>query len=103
MIDVYKIAQELRDKLLEYDDFIGLYLYGSQIMGTATPESDIDIIAIFKNEKEYKQELAITKHLLDIELKNEVIIDFHPMTMEMLNLNYIFFNEVKKGLFYGAK
>lgn len=99
-MDVKEIAQQLRDRLKKYDDFQGLYLYGSQVKGTARPDSDIDIIAVFNNYPAYKKRKLILGEALDIELDQNVFIDLHPMTIDELNLNYIFFNEVKKGLYY---
>lgn len=99
-MDPKKIAQELRDKLKKYDDFQGLYLYGSHVKGTATPTSDVDIIAVFSNINHNKKR-SIHGEALEIELNENIFIDLHPMTLDELNLNYIFFDEVKKGLFYG--
>lgn len=100
-MNVQEIAQKLRDKLKQYDDFQGLYLYGSQVKGTAEPHSDVDIVAIFKQDPNYDKRRSIFGEVLDIELDYDIFIDFHPMTENELNLNYIFFNEIKKGLFYG--
>lgn len=99
-MDVKEIAQNLRDRLKKYDDFQGLYLYGSQIKGSAKPDSDVDIVAIFNNEPSYDKFKSILGEALDLELDYDILIDLHPMTIDELNLNYIFFNEVKKGLYY---
>ena len=103
-MDIKEIAQKLRDKLKKYDDFKGLYLYGSRITGNYKEDSDIDIVAVFEKEQDYANERKISREVLDIELEleNYIIIDFHPMTEEELNLNYIYFNEIKKGIYYAA-
>ncbi|OGI00394.1 MAG: hypothetical protein A2Y25_02265 [Candidatus Melainabacteria bacterium GWF2_37_15] len=98
-MDAKEIAQELRDILRKYEDFVGLYLYGSYAKGTAGPDSDIDIAAIF--EKDRSSETDVHGETLEIELEHDVIIDFQPTTLEELNLNWIYFNEVKKGFYYG--
>lgn len=92
------IAKKLRDKLREYNDFIGLYLYGSQITDKATSQSDIDIVAIFETEKDTYED-AILK-AWDLEIQNDVIIDFHPFSLKQLNLDPFYFNEIKKGIYY---
>lgn len=103
-MDIKEIAQKLRDKLKKYDDFKGLYLYGSRITGNYNEDSDIDIVGVFKKEQDYEKEMEISGEILDIEseFENYVIIDFHPMTEEELKSNYIYFNEIKKGIFYAA-
>lgn len=92
-----KIAEKLRDSLKEYNDFIGLYLYGSQINNKAHKDSDIDIVAVFeKNENENETILKAW----DLEIEHNVVIDFHPFSVEQLNLNPFYYNEIKKGLYY---
>lgn len=102
-MDVKEIAQQVRDRLKKYDDFQGLYLYGSQIKGTARPDSDIDIILIFNNQLNYKQQLDLAGLICDIEYKYDVFIDYHPFTLEELNVNAVFSAEViTKGVYYEA-
>ena len=93
-----EIAQELKEKLKKYDDFVGLYLYGSQITGKAKEGSDIDVVAIFKNNRDYSKEVFSDAY--DVELENDIILDFHPMTLEQLQVDWFYFNEIKKGLYY---
>lgn len=95
------IAQKLKKELEQYKSFIGLYLYGSYVKGTAKKNSDIDIVAIFKNKnKEYKESILKAWNL---ELQNDVIIDFHPFLLEQLQKDSLYFDEVKKGIYYGEK
>lgn len=101
-MNIQELAQKLRDKLKKYDGFKGLYLYGSQVKGTSGKDSDIDIVALFDYEQSYEKELEISGEVIDIELDNDVFIDFHSMTEKELNLNYVYFNEIKKGMFYAA-
>lgn len=58
---------------------------------------------MFNQQPTYEKSLSIHGEALEIELAQNVFIDLHPMTIEELNLNYIFFDEVKKGLYYGAR
>lgn len=99
--EIKTIAEKLRDKLKSFDDFKGLYLYGSQVKGTAKDKSDIDMVAIFDTINHNKKR-SIHGYALDIELEYDIFIDLHPMTLEELNLNCFFFDEVKKGIFYGS-
>ena len=101
-MNVKQIAGKLRDKLNKYDDFLGLYVYGSRVLGTDNPSSDLDIIAVFKNDLEYEKQLDISEDIVDISLEINTVIDFRPMTPEELDANKIYFNEIKKGLYYAA-
>ncbi|MGL4593174.1 MAG: nucleotidyltransferase domain-containing protein [Thermoguttaceae bacterium] len=94
-----KIAVELNCKLNRYSDFIGLYLYGSCLSDTVTPESDIDIVAVFTESKD--NDRAPLRDAWDLEIHNDVVIDFHAMSESQLKQNWFFYNEVKKGIYYG--
>lgn len=96
-----KIALKLKEKLNKYDDFVGLYLYGSQVTGKAKKDSDIDIVAVFDKNRDLSDEVLDDAY--EIELENDIILDFHPMTMEQLNMDWFYFNEIKKGLYYARR
>ncbi|MGL4941750.1 MAG: nucleotidyltransferase domain-containing protein [Thermoguttaceae bacterium] len=99
MLDKAKqIAEELRDKLVEYDDFIGLYLYGSQVTEKTTGDSDIDIMAIFENNKDFDN--TISDKVVDLFIRHGEVIDFQRSTLKDLNLHWTYFDEIKKGLYY---
>ena len=96
------IAQQLRDKLKKYEDFQGLYVYGSRINGNASYSRDFDIVAIFKKQYDYNQDKKICMDVLELELENDIVIDFKNLTLDELNSNYIYFNEINKGIYYGT-
>lgn len=93
-----KVAMELQSKLNRHTDFIGLYLYGSCIRDSATPESDIDIVAVFAETKDHDREPL--RDAWNIEIANDVVIDFHAMSENQLQQNWFFYNEIKKGIYY---
>ena len=93
-----KIAIKLRDKFREYNDFIGLYLYGSQVTGKAKKDSDIDIVGVFKNNKDFDS--SISMEILNLNLDFNVVVDFQRMTLSCLKNDPTYFNEVKKGIYY---
>lgn len=97
--NIINIAKKLKEKLLKYKKFEGLYLYGSRLKGNYRKNSDIDIVAVFEDDKVCKG-LKIYGEVLDIELEYNVVLDFHAMTEKELNLNSIFYNELKRGLYY---
>lgn len=98
MSKAIEIAKKLLEKLRKYDDFEGLYLYGSQVKGTADKDSDIDIVGVFKTNRDDSKEVLGDAY--EVELENDIILDFHPMTMEQLNIDWFYFNEIKKGIYY---
>lgn len=102
-MDIKEIAAKLRERLNKYEGFKGLYVYGSRVYGTPEPHSDLDMVAVFEERLNYEKSLDVTGEALDISIEYDVVIEMFKMTEEELNLNYTFYNEVKRGLFYGAK
>ena len=66
-----------------FEDFEGMYLYGSQARGDFNKDSDIDIVAVFKEENKEKRRL-IWRIVSKVEYDFDVSIDLHPMTKESL-------------------
>ena len=100
---IVKIIQEL-NKLIKgmYPDLKGLYLYGSQLKGTAHKNSDVDIIAIF-DEVSREKTFEISGILCDLQYKYDIYIDLHEYTEEDLQKNPYYYNEVvNKGQYYAA-
>ncbi|MCL1865052.1 MAG: nucleotidyltransferase domain-containing protein [Spirochaetes bacterium] len=103
---VNEIASKLRDSLQEaIKDFEGLYVFGSQVHGNATKDSDVDIVVIFGQDRFYQPD-AFYDILSQMRYDYYDVIDLDvlPYTREQLQRNYIFHNEVvNKGVFYGIK
>jgi len=100
---IEKIVEELKIALRkEFEEFEGLYVYGSQVMETATIESDVDIVGIIDasdTDKRYKIWGVVSR----LEYKYDICIDFHPYTRKELERNYMFHDAVvKKGVFYAS-
>lgn len=84
----------------KFDDFHGLYLYGVFTDGKPHPDEDIEIAAIFDIENKFKRE-EIWPVVGKIETDLDVYIDLHPITMEELEKDEEFYDEVvKKGIFF---
>ena len=102
---VDEVAKRLRDELkASIDDFEGLYVFGSQVRGDATDDSDVDIVAIFGQDYS-KMPKPFYKILsqMDYDYYDKVYMDVLTYTREELQRNYIFHDEVvNKGIFYGA-
>lgn len=87
----------------KFDDFHGLYLYGVFTDGKTHPNEDIEIVAIFDVENKFKREM-IWPIVGQIETELDVFIDLHPITMEDLEKDEEFYEEVVKlGIFFPKK
>ncbi len=100
---IIKIINELNKLIKEqFPDLKGMYLYGSQVSGKPTKDSDIDIIAIFDKVSRDKT-FEIGGILCDLEYKYDVYIDLHEYTITELRKNPYYYNEVvNKGVYYAA-
>lgn len=99
---IIKIIQELNKLIKEmYPDLKGLYLYGSQVKGTAHKNSDVDVIAIF-DEVSREKTFEISGILCDLQYKYDIYIDLHSYTEEDLQKNPYYHLEVTKGIYYAA-
>ena len=87
-----------------FNDFRGLYLYGSYANNKNNEESDIDIVALFDKSLNRDQRLNLWNLIGKIELDFGIVLDLHPMSKNELEQNPIYYNQVvNKGIFYGAK
>ncbi|MEI8128811.1 MAG: nucleotidyltransferase domain-containing protein [bacterium] len=98
---IEKVVRKLNEELSKLiPDFMGVYVYGSQVRDDCTPESDIDIVGLF-NKINDDIETKLYKLISFLNYKENVFIDIHPMTKRELNRNYFFHDEVvNKGIFY---
>lgn len=98
-----EIIEELNSKLSNaFEDFEGVYLYGSRLRGDYTEDSDVDLIAIFKYI-DLDKRLKIWPIVGQIEYKYDLILDLHPMTIEELKESpYHYDLIVNNGKFYEA-
>ena len=103
---VDEVAKRLRDELCEsIEDFEGLYVFGSQVRGDATPESDVDIVVLFGKYDMFRFGVfSDIMSAIELDYYNVIELDVLRYTREELERNYIFHNEVvNKGIFYGAR
>lgn len=100
-----KQVKEIIDLLIKalkenFDDFHGLYLYGSFATGSNQKDDDMEIVAIFDAEDKHKREL-IWPIVGKIETEFDVYIDLHPLTMEGFKQDEDFYTEVvNEGIFF---
>lgn len=83
-----------------FDDFHGLYLYGSFANETNQKDDDMEVVAIFDFEDKHKREL-IWPIVGKIETDKDVYIDLHPVTIDSFKNDEEFYNEViNEGIFF---
>ena len=104
MANIIDIVNELNKNIKnQYNDFKGIYLYGSYASNNNRENSDIDMVAIFENSLCYNERIKLWQLIGKFEAKYNIVFDLHPMSNEELNKNSIYYNQVvNKGLFYGV-
>ena len=87
----------------KFDDFQGLYLFGLFADGELHENEDIEFAAVFDVENKFKREM-IWPIVGQIETDLDVYIDLHPTTMDDLEKDEDFFDEVvNHGIYFKAK
>lgn len=102
--------EELNIKLSKtFEDFKGLYFFGSRIKGKQKKNSDYDIVLLFESLS-YEKELQIAGIISYTEYLNNVFIDYKTLTVKgeksldyiRKNVNPVFIHEaIDNGIFYG--
>jgi|YNPNPStandDraft_1061719.scaffolds.fasta_scaffold03579_11 predicted nucleotidyltransferase len=58
--------RKLRESLGRYPNVLAVFLFGSQVDGYATPQSDIDLAVLFERDPDLEEELALGAALCQI-------------------------------------
>lgn len=83
-----------------FDDYKGLYLFGSFLDGKEHKDEDIEIVALFETEDKSKRE-QIWPIVGKIETALDVSIDLYPYTQEQFEKDEDIYKEVmEEGLFF---
>ena len=91
-----------------FQDYHGLYFYGSRMKGTNHDESDYDLVLIF-DYMDYAKKLEVSGVIGKIEYKHNVFVDIKIMTQGgesspeniRKNINPAFIDQaVDNGIFY---
>jgi len=94
------LARELTSNLSKVE---GIFFYGSRVQGNYKTDSDFDMIVVFKDDYSIEDEYKLAGIIIKIEIKYDVFIDYHPMTMKELERNPVFYDQVvNKGIYYEA-
>ena len=83
-----------------FDDYKGLYLFGSFLDGKEHEDEDIEIVALFETEDKSKRE-QIWPIVGKIETALDVSIDLYPYTQKKKKKDEDIYKEVmEEGLFF---
>lgn len=83
-----------------FEDYKGLYLFGTYLDGEEHEDEDIEIVAIFEIEDKSKRE-QIWPIVGKIETELDVCIDLYPYTKKSFEADEDIYEEVMtEGIFY---
>ena len=86
-----------------FNDFKGMYLFGTFLDGKMHEGEDIELVAIFDIEDKSKRE-QIWPIIGKIETELDVCIDLYPYTPEAFKQDEEIYEEVMaEGVFYNSK
>ncbi len=98
------IIELIKDLKKEYSDFKGIYLFGLFLDGKMHEDEDIELVAIFDEEKIKEQRENIWKIVGKIEEDFDVFVDLHPLTIKELQKEEELFAEITEdGVFFNAE
>lgn len=105
MIDKKLIINDLRNKLTEqYSDSIkNVILFGSQANDMSTEYSDFDVLILLNKDYSKTDENKILDICYDIDLKYDIIIDAHLLSVNEIDSKRgrqpIFKNALQNGIY----
>lgn len=86
-----------------FNDFKGMYLFGTFLDGKMHDGEDIELVAIFETEDKSKRE-QIWPIIGKIETELDVCIDLYPYTPDSFKQDEEIYEEVMaEGVFYDSK
>lgn len=105
MIDKRLILIDLKNRLQElYSDSVkNVVLFGSQATDKATDYSDYDVLILLNEDYTRQDENKILDICYEVDLKYDILIDAHLLSMKELNSRRgkqpIFRNALKNGIY----
>lgn len=105
MADKLTIIKDLKEHLQKgyHDSVKEIILFGSRVNGNSHEYSDYDILIVLDNDYTFRDENKIYNLCYEIELKYDIIIDPHMISLRELTTlrgkQPIFTNAIQTGLY----
>jgi predicted nucleotidyltransferase len=99
-----KLIDELKEVLKKkYQDFKGIYFYGSRARGDFNEDSDYDLVFVFDRKIDWRFEYEVLDLIYDSELKYEFYLDPKIYSYNDIKDPITPFREavLNEGIFYG--
>lgn len=100
------IIKELKNLLIENfgNNIQDVVLFGSQLKGKATDDSDVDVLIVLKNDYDRKMKRKINDICYDIDLKYDTFLDTQIISLNELKNSIrgkhpVFSNAIKDGYY----
>lgn len=96
-----KIKQTLSER---YEDFKGIYFYGSRVRGDNNQDSDYDIVIVFDREIDWKFKNEVRSIVYLFMVENDLLIDCKVISQKGISDPSTPFevNVKKEGIYYGV-
>ncbi len=98
------ITELIKSLKTTFEDFDGLYLFGTYLDGKMHEDEDIELVAIFEKEQDKTQREHIWRVVGKVEESFDVFIDLHPLTIKEFKKDTELYEEVTEtGIFFNKK
>lgn len=91
----HRLSERLRENLKE------VILFGSQLSGKSTQDSDYDILIILKDKPDWRLEREISDICFEIDIEYNILTDTHILHEEEINSlrgkQPIYYNALNQG------
>ena len=103
--NVEKFIDEVKNIIFNtFEDFKGIYFFGSRTGENWSEESDLDLMFVFNRDLTWKEKKAIMNKVFETEIKYDYLIDAKICNIDQIKESKTPFREVinQKALFYAV-
>jgi predicted nucleotidyltransferase len=106
MNDNLELIKELKKLLVIHfgDNIKDVILFGSRATGTATQNSDYDVLVLLKQDYDWHYRNEVLRTIYKLELEKDILFDIHflstnEVTNSLRGAQPVFINAMNKGLY----